>query len=190
MMIFHSTATALVVLLTLTACSSADHSPPGQSGTPAGVDTSLPPQVSTPAPTPADEAGEHSTETYRAMWGAYATAATTADWQSPELSRHATGTALSTLTRGLFTKHQQGIVARGHPVVNPAVSSVEPFHAPAKVVISDCGDSTGWTEHHADTGLPAEGEPGGRRHIDAIVEKQADGSWKVTDFGVQEVGTC
>ena len=36
----------------------------------------------------------------------------------------------------------------------------------------------------------ADTKPGGRQLINAIVEKQADGSWKVSDFGVHDTGTC
>ncbi len=55
--------------------------------------------------------------------------------------------------------------------------------------------STGWclvgrVKYRADNGQPANDGPGGRRQINAIVKKAVDGSWKVTDFGVQAVGTC
>ncbi|NUT51407.1 MAG: hypothetical protein HOV94_29505 [Saccharothrix sp.] len=124
------------------------------------------------------------------MWLNYAEAAKTSDWQSPQLGQFATGTALSTMTRGLYGDHYKGVVSRGQPVLNPSVSSAEPSDAPTKIVVTDCGDSTNWTRHYADTGQPADDEPDGRRRIDAVVEKQVDGSWKVVEFGVQEVGTC
>ncbi|MGW4115280.1 hypothetical protein ACWEFJ_30770 [Actinosynnema sp. NPDC004786] len=128
-------------------------------------------------------------DAYRGMWLSFAEAATTSDWRSPKLAEYATGTALTTLSRGLYGDHYRGVVSRGQPVLNPSVSSAEPAQAPTKVVVTDCGDSTNWTSHYADSGQPAD-EPGGRRHIDAIVEKQADGTWKVVEFGVHEVGTC
>ncbi|KOX19291.1 hypothetical protein ADK67_34060 [Saccharothrix sp. NRRL B-16348] len=124
------------------------------------------------------------------MWLSFAEAATTSDWQSPKLGEFATGTALNTLTRGLYGDRYKGVVSRGRPVLNPAVSSSEPVGAPTRIIVTDCGDSTNWTRHYADSGQPADDEPGGRRHIDAIVEEQADGTWKVVEFGVQEVGTC
>lgn len=190
MKIFHSTATTLVVLLFAVACGPSTSDPTELSGLPVELDGSLPPQTSTPPPDAVDEAGERGVQAYRQMWTAYATAGTTADWQSPELGRHATGKALSTLTRTLFGYHERGIVMRGQPVLNPMVSSVEPAGAPTKVIVSDCGDSTNWAKLYADTDEPADGEPGGRRHINAVVDKQDDGTWKVTDFGVHEVGTC
>ena len=190
MQIFHSTATALVVLIAVTACSPAGMTSPAQSGDPAGVDASILPEASTPAPNPAEEAGELAVDAYRGMWLAFADAATTSDWQSPKLSQHATGTALSTMTRGLYGDRYRGVVSRGQPILNPRVASSEPAQAPTKIVVTDCGDSTNWTRHYADSGQPADDEPGGRRHIDAVVEKQADGSWKVVEFGVHGVGTC
>lgn len=139
---------------------------------------------------PADAAKEEAVAAYLGMWRSYAKAAETSDWKSPELAKYAAGTALSTLSQGLYSDHFKGLVSRGRPVNHPVVVSAEPPGSPTKVVIADCGDSTNWTKHRADNGKPADDEPGGPRHIDAIVKKQRDGSWKVSDFGVQEVGSC
>ncbi|MFE9748257.1 hypothetical protein ACFYOT_25405 [Saccharothrix saharensis] len=190
MQIFLSTATALVTLIVVTACSSSHQNSPARSGDPAGVGASTSPEVSTPAPGPAEEAGQLAVGAYRGMWLSYAEAARMSDWQSPKLGEFATGTALSTMTRGLYGDRYKGVVSRGQPSLDPSVSSVEPAVMPTRVTVTDCGDSTNWTRHYADSGQPADDEPDGRRHIDAIVEKQADGTWKVVEFGVQEVGTC
>jgi hypothetical protein len=139
---------------------------------------------------PADAANQQATRAYLGMWRSYAEAATTSDWRSPKLTEFATGAALTTLTRGLRAASDRGVVSRGYPVNNPTDVSVEPVGSPSKVTIIDCGDSTNWTQHRADNGVVVTGEPGGRRRINAIVEKQTDGSWKVSDFGVQEVGSC
>ncbi|MPZ79679.1 MAG: hypothetical protein GEV28_04475 [Actinophytocola sp.] len=124
------------------------------------------------------------------MWEDYAVAAETSNWQDPRLGQHATGTALTNITRGLYTDKANGLVSKGRPKVDPQVSSVEPASAPVKVIIADCGDSTDWIQYRVDTGEPADDIPGGRREINAVVEKQAGGAWQVTDFGVQEIGTC
>lgn len=124
------------------------------------------------------------------MWEDYATAAETSNWQDPQLSQHATGIALTNITRGLYTAKTNGRVSRGRPKLDPQVSSVEPADAPSKVVIADCGDSTDWIQVRADTGEPVDDAPGGRRQINAVVEKQTDGVWRVSDFGVHEVGSC
>jgi len=124
------------------------------------------------------------------MWRDFVVAGRTSDWQSPALGNHATGIALQTLSRGLYSDHYKGLVTKGEPVLSPSVTSVEPANAPAKVVVTDCGDSTNWLKYRKDTGELADNEPGGRQLINAIVEKQLDGSWKVSDFGVHEVGSC
>ncbi|MET8763061.1 hypothetical protein [Lentzea sp. NPDC004782] len=56
--------------------------------------------------------------------------------------------------------------------------------------VTDCGDSTNALKYRKDSGQLADDVPGGKRRITATVEKQADGTWKVTDFGVLDLGTC
>ncbi|AHH98553.1 hypothetical protein KALB_5191 [Kutzneria albida DSM 43870] len=123
------------------------------------------------------------------MWAAFVTAGKTSNWQDPQLSHFATSVALTTLTRSLFADHDAGLVTVGEPVLNPHVASVDPPNGPKKVVITDCGDSAHWLRHRADNGQLAD-TPGGRRLINAVVEKQPDGAWRVSDFGVHNVGTC
>lgn len=124
------------------------------------------------------------------MWEDYAVAGETSNGQDPRLKQHATGIALTKIEDGLEAAKDKGLVSKGRPEVNPRVSSVEPPSAPTKVVISDCGDSTEWIQVRADTGEPADDSPGGKREINAVVEKQADGVWRVTDFGVHGIGSC
>jgi hypothetical protein len=124
------------------------------------------------------------------MWEDYAVAAETSNWQDPRLGQHATGIALTNITRGLYTDKTNGVVSKGRPKLDPSVLSMEPPTAPIKVIVTDCGDSTDWIQYRADTGEPADDSPGGRREINAIVEKQADSAWRVTDFGIHEVGSC
>ncbi|GAA0609605.1 hypothetical protein GCM10010174_28650 [Kutzneria viridogrisea] len=132
---------------------------------------------------------QEALDTYRQMWAAFVAASKTSNWQDPQLSHFATGVALTTLARSLFADHDAGMVTIGEPVLNPHVASVDPPSAPRKVVITDCGDSSHWLRHRADNGELSDA-PGGRRLINAIVEKQPDGSWRVSDFGVHDVGTC
>ncbi|MEV8442142.1 hypothetical protein AB0425_32605 [Actinosynnema sp. NPDC051121] len=149
------------------------------------------PSIGLSAPqSPADNAKLHALAAYQGMWDAFAAAAATSDWQSPQLGRYATGLALSTLSRGLYADHHNGLVSKGSPTHNTQVSSVDPPVNPAKVIVSDCSDSTDALKYRADNGQPADDGAGGRRLIKATVEKQSDGSWKVSDFGVQGVGTC
>jgi hypothetical protein len=154
------------------------------------VTSSMPPMSSTTMASAADRARTNALAAYRGMWADFVAAGHTSDWQSSKLGQHATGVALTNMSRGLYADHYNGLVTMGEPVLNPSVSSAEPTSAPTKVVISDCGDSTHWLKHRADNGQLADKEAGGRQAINAIVEKQSDGSWKVSDFGVHDVGTC
>lgn len=137
-----------------------------------------------------DKAKQDALAAYQAMWQDFVAAGSTSDWQSPELGRHATGIALQNMSRGLYADHQNGVVTKGAPVLQPEVSSVEPATDPTKVVITDCGDSTNFLKYSKGTGQRVDDEPGGRQLINAIVELQSDGSWKVSDYGVHEVGSC
>jgi hypothetical protein len=124
------------------------------------------------------------------MWQDFVAVGTTSDWQSPKLGQYATGVALTNLSRGLYADHYNGLVTKGAPVLNPNVSSVDPPNDPKKIIVTDCGDSTKWLKYRSDNGQLADTTPGGRQLINAIVEKQIDGSWKVSDYGVHDVGTC
>jgi hypothetical protein len=119
-----------------------------------------------------------------------ATAATTSDWRSPQLARHATGAALQVVTQSLYTDHLNGVVTKGTPKNNPVVSSADPPEAPDTVLVSDCGDDSNWLKHRADDGRPVDDVPGGRRSITAEVTRQPDGAWRVSRFAVEGVGTC
>ncbi|MFJ3779783.1 hypothetical protein ACIPX0_49790 [Streptomyces sp. NPDC090075] len=118
-----------------------------------------------------------------------AEAAKTSDWDSPMLARHATGEALSAITRGMYADHLNGLVTKGEPKNVPKVSSATPTPDPTTVMISDCGDSTHWLKYRRDTGKPADGKPGGRQAITAEVRKR-NGAWKVSRFAVEAVGSC
>jgi hypothetical protein len=161
-------------------------------GTP--PDDAVPPS-SAAAPTPEaspsaeDLAGEEALAAYRGMWADFVAAGMTSDWQSPDLGQHATGVALTNLSRGLYADSANGLVTRGEPLLSPEVVSAEPAGDPVRVVVTDCGDSTNWLKYREDGSLATAG-PGGRRLINAVVERQSDGSWKVSDYGVQEIGSC
>lgn len=141
------------------------------------------------AATPLDPQSE-ALATYRQMWSDFAVAGTTSDWKSSRLSQHATGIALNKLTQSLQRDNDKGLVSKGAPVLSPSVSTLDPKDTLRKVVVTDCGDSTNWLKYRKDNGQLADDVPGGKRRINATVEKQADGMWKVSDFGVHEVGTC
>lgn len=124
------------------------------------------------------------------MWQSMAYAARTSNWRSPLLGTYATGEALTTLARGLYADHRNGLVTRGEPRHHPTVDTAEPHSHPTTVTITDCGDSTDWLKYEADTGEPANDGPGGRRAITATVDRHVDGAWRVSRFAIHEVGTC
>lgn len=139
---------------------------------------------------PAEAARSGAVAAYREMWSAFVIAAGTSDWQSPALGQHSVGIALTKLTEGLRRDRDRGVVTRGEPTHDISVSSVEPSVEPKKVVVRDCSDSSNALKYRVDNGERSGNAPGGRQRIDAIVEKQSDGTWKVSDFGVHEVGSC
>ncbi|MEU0465369.1 hypothetical protein ABZ215_15315 [Amycolatopsis sp. NPDC006131] len=172
--------------LTLAACSS------NSSSTPGGTTGAATPPPTTSAPpssaSPADAARQQATAAYTGMWRQMAKAGETADWQSPELAKYATGDALGVINRSLYTDHLNGVVSKGAPTNNPQVSSAEPAANPTTVMISDCSDSSNWLKYK--DGQLLNDTPGGRRSITAEVKKQQDGTWRVTRFAVEGVGSC
>lgn len=183
-------ASSAVLFATVGACTSDE--PP----TPAAA-TSSPQTVEEPAttssrkPSTADTAKARAKEAYVGMWQAMARAGRTSDWKAPELSRYATGNALTTITRSLYADHYNKVVTRGAPKNSPHVTSADPPNDPTTVMISDCGDSTGTSKVMEDSGKRAPGDvDGGRRSITAEVVKQQDGTWRVKQFAVEGVGTC
>ncbi|WP_431895550.1 hypothetical protein [Micromonospora haikouensis] len=128
-------------------------------------------------------------EAYRGMWRAYAKAGLTADADEPELARYASGTALTTLTSGLSAYRSKGQALKGEYVSNPQASGASPSSRPTAVTVADCLDDANFLVYDA-SGKRADDEPGGRRATRATVSDLGAEGWKVTSFGVQEVGTC
>ncbi|MEU5001541.1 hypothetical protein [Streptomyces sp. NPDC021622] len=119
-----------------------------------------------------------------------AQAAKTSDWESWRLGRYAAGDALGAITRGMYADRRNGLVTKGKPKNSPKVSGMKPSADPTTVMISDCGDSSHWLKYRKKSGELADDKPGGRQAITAEVKKQGDGSWKVTRFAVEGVGSC
>lgn len=149
--------------------------------------TSVTPATSSQSPS--EHAQHEAVAAYVGMWQAMADAATTSDWKSPKLAQYAVEPALGVITRSLYTDHINGVISKGNPVTNPTVSSVDLGSNPALVKISDCADTSN-TSKVKSNGEPYSDSPGGHRHVTADVAKQADGSWKVTRFNVEAVGSC
>lgn len=182
-------AASIAVVLGLAVAVSCSGDDPGAAPAPP-----TPSPIVEPAPTtstsPTERAEAVALDAYVGMWMAMAKAGETADWESPELAKYATGNALTTITRSLYADYKNGIVSKGKPVLDPRVTARDPEGDPTTIRLADCGDSTNWLQYHADSGDPVDDEPGGRRAIQAEIKQQADGTWKVSRFAVQGLGSC
>jgi hypothetical protein len=178
-----------IAISTITACTTPPSAPHTSTDTTTSSASATPP-TTTRSGSAADVAAQRAIAAYLGMWQDFSQAGTTSDWQSPALAQHATGIALSTMSRGLYADHYNDLVTKGTATHDPHVTSSEPFADPMTVVITDCSDSTHYVKYSAKTGQSANDGSGGRQLITAIVQRQVDGSWKVSDFGVHGVGTC
>jgi hypothetical protein len=125
---------------------------------------------------------------YRAMWADLVSAARTSNFQSPRLSRHATGQALTLFVQGLARDQLHGIVTRGTPVLHPMVTSLSPERDPSRATVGDCFDDTHWLEYQT-TGKLAKNAPGGRRATTAQLINTS-GTWQVDQITIGKPGTC
>jgi hypothetical protein len=122
------------------------------------------------------------------MWADMATAGLTADYQSPQLAEHATGNALSLLSRSLYTDKRQGLVVKGTQAMNPRALSALPTGAPTTVTLSDCLDDRKWLNYRKNGALE-NNVPGGLHYTTATVIEMR-GEWKVSVVLIRGVGTC
>jgi hypothetical protein len=128
---------------------------------------------------------------YRCMWAAYDAAgrAPAADPDDDRLERCASGDALQALVAGLTSMRDDRRVIEGEVVLSPEVVRLEPQGSPTSARVRDCGDSTNWLTVYLETGEVTD-DPRGRQLIVADLEDVGGGMWKVTSFGVREVGSC
>jgi hypothetical protein len=121
--------------------------------------------------------------------GGKPSAGRSANPDDPELSRYASGGALTTLQDGLRAYAAKGQVLKGDdPMMDPHVTQLSPPGQPTTATITDCLDDTRFLVYDR-SGEPVNDEPGGPRHAEGTVSKTA-GGWLVASFGVQEPGTC
>jgi hypothetical protein len=133
------------------------------------------------------EAAQQAIATWQGMWRAYVKAGLTANASEPDLARYAADRALATLVDGLESYATKGQILKGDLVTNPEVADVSPSINTSTVTIADCLDTTAFLVYEDDE--LADDEPGGRRSAMGTVTLLSDG-WRVTSFGIQEVGTC
>lgn len=182
---------AAAVLAAATALAACGSTPPQPAATTPAV--SLPSTSASPSPSgvTAGVAAVHAAVTaYSGMWNAYDAAIKIPDPQAPDLAKYATGEALQTLTKGLQSVKDQSLKGTGEIVLSPHVSEVSPVSAPTNVGVRDCFDDGATHLVRVGPGSPYHDTPGGRRLCTATVVLQPDGTWKVTQFVLQKVGTC
>ena len=158
-------------------------------------ETTPSPPISLQAPSsaPANPDGaavQDAVAAYRGMWDAYMLVLGAPDPDSPELARYAAGNALKALSDGVRDVRDKGLKGEGSFALKPQVTEIAPATSPTKIGIRDCFDDSKARIVRASPGPAYSDKPGGRRLCVATVERQADGAWKVTSFGLHEVGTC
>jgi hypothetical protein len=142
-------------IASLVACTS-HHSavPPTTSPTTTVAPTSPSPRP-TPTPTPLDADSAAVLAAYKGYW-----AAKVAAWSDPmkepgpELATYAVDTAYSDAVSSLFDFRKQGIAVVGQPVLNPAITNVNPTGT-RSATIADCVDVSDWRPVFVKTGQSA-----------------------------------
>jgi hypothetical protein len=118
------------------------------------------------------------------MWAAFADAAKTSDPDAPDIRKYASDNALKLIVGGLVMNRSQGKVVKGDVVLNPKATVV----SPTEETILDCVDATRWLEYKT-SGELWDNKPGGKHKTIATV-KNVDGTWKVSSFNLEGMGTC
>ena len=185
-----------VLLASVAACGSqsgpaALPSVPGTASTATAMSTASP---STSGTSPqAAAAVQQALAAYRAAfadWVAVTSVASKADYQNPRLDDHMTGQALSQASSTIYVNtNVDQTVSKGAPVLHPTVGELIPANDPTQVVVNDCVDTSSWLLWTSDGKHLYNNTPGGRRKTQSLVV-YADGSWKVSQMYMQNVGTC
>lgn len=143
-------------------------------------------EASSPAPSSKTDE-DFALDSYQSMWSVLVDEARSQDPDYSGLEDYVTGEALALVEHGLFAEADEGVVARGAPVLTPEVVSEEDD----RVEIEDCMDSSDWLREDSRTGDLVEPSPEEPllRKIDATVT--FDGlSWKVAELQIWEIGSC
>jgi hypothetical protein len=180
--------TAMTLALTGTSCTPTGRPEPAATSPPGTLASTPAPEVPSPPLDPHDDPQQQATDAYIGMQHAYLGATEAADPDHPDLARYAAGDALQRLRTGLASIRDNGLRGRGEVRFDATVQSLNPVSQPAKITIRDCMDTSA-SELYKVSGEPYEDQPGGLQLVIATVEI-IDGTWKVTSFGVHEVGTC
>jgi hypothetical protein len=108
-----------------------------------------------PTPTPLDADSAAVLAAYKGYWAAKVAAwADPTKEPGPELATYAVDTAYSDAVSSLFDFRKQGIAVVGQPVLNPAITNVNPAGA-GSATIADCVDVSDWRPVFVKTGQSA-----------------------------------
>jgi lipopolysaccharide assembly outer membrane protein LptD (OstA) len=174
----------LVAALALAACSGdsgANETAPAATTAPATSTTAAPTTTSTTA---ADAREAAVLTAYRAFWDDMIAVGATANWRSPRLDDHATGSALAAAQATYRDLNQRGLVARGTVEVRTKVLSIKGNTA----TVYDCNSTSNFLAYDAKTGK-LQGRSSGRSNGKTVTLVRRNGTWKVAN-SVTEVGKC
>lgn len=174
-------ALLLALAATATGCSRGQD-PAGSAPATVTVGPSSTPATTAAAAAAAAAARAAVLRAYRAFWADVQAVGRTADWQSPRLAQHATGSALQQLRARFREVQAQGWVARGTVRIDPVVVSV----SGPRATVRDCVDATryGRFDPAANRWIdPPGGQPDAER-----VQLVDEHGWKVAE--TVEAGSC
>jgi PBP1b-binding outer membrane lipoprotein LpoB len=173
---------ALAAALVLAACS-------GDSGVEEAAAPATTPATTTTAAATTTTAVTNQREAtvlaaYRAFWNDMIAVGATANWRSPRLDDHATGSALVAAQATYRDLNQRGLVARGTVEVRAKVLSIKGSTA----TVYDCNSTSNFLAYDAKTGK-LQGRSSGRSNGKTVTLVRRNGAWKVSR-SVTEVGKC
>jgi hypothetical protein len=170
----------VAAVLTLAACSpdGAESTAPTTAGRAASTTTA---STTTTAATEDPKAAVLAA--YRAFWDDVVAVGATADWRSPRLADHATGSALQQLRTQFRAVKAEGWIAKGNVKISPQVASV----SGTKATIRDCVDTTRYGRYDPNAGQWID-QPGGQPDAERVQLVLTQGAWKVAETVV--TGEC
>lgn len=171
-------------------------SAPGSSatGAPAPGPTSSAPASTASSSAPVDQnspEAQAGIATYRAMWADVIKVQATMNDQDLTLTHHLTSGALTYFHSATHINRLNGYVsAKGEPtLLHPTVKQIVGSGDSAKVLVEDCVDQSSYKLYTSD-GTMVSPSSDGHHDVQALVERQSDGSLKVTTFVMNAGGTC
>lgn len=183
-------------LLIVAGCGGAGHGvralrPAGAAG--ASPSTTAPSAAATSAGSvsAADAARQSALQAYFGLMD-WQTAAFNPAYPVPDLPQRASDQALALVNGDIERSRREGIVAKGHLKLAPAVTSLDLAAVSPVAQVDDCADTSDYLDYKASDGSPvstAGGRPGGLQHVLAHIH-EVGGVWRVYDLHIYQVGSC